>query len=242
MIGITIAADASGNISLEMGLGGSVDQRCKPGKFYVYTHKDKDGNVFYVGKGTGSRADSRQRAPEWLEYVDKRSEGKFTVGIVRDGISEEDALEIEDAVMKIHGATIINLVNQHAPYDPTKFRAYCEAQRCCDESLLRATDFKKAKEYDKAIPEFEAAYAHHLEMVRNGNYDLGARGRLSSTATIYRRPTSALVNGYSMVLEKAGRYRELVAFGERYFQDYEGHYFNAEVNLKRRMEKARTKQ
>ena len=241
MSGITIKADSSGHISLEMGVGALVDQRCKPGKFYVYTHKDKDGTVFYVGKGTGNRTHSQERSSEWLEYVDKRSDGKFSVEIVRDGISEEDALEIEDAVMKMHGGTIVNRVNPHAPYDPTKFRAYCEAQRGFGEKLKRATNFQKAKEFDKAIPEFEAAYAHHLEMVKTADYDLGARNGLKSTAFAYH-PTSALADGYSMVLAKAGRHRELVAFAERYFRDYAAPYNKAEDTLRKRMEKARGQQ
>lgn len=222
-------------------MGASVDQHCKPGKFYVYTHKDKDGTVFYVGKGTSDRAYSRERSPEWLEYLNKRSDGKFTVEIIRDGISEEDALEIEDAVMKMHGGTIINRVNPHAPYDSTKFRAYCEAQRGFGETLKRATNFQKAKEFDKAIPEFEAAYVHHVEMVRNADYDLGARNGLKSAAFAYH-PTSALADGYSMVLAKAGRNRELVAFAERYFRDYAAPYNKAEDSLRKRMEKARGQQ
>lgn len=241
MSGITIKANSLGHISFEIGVGASVDQYCKPGKFYVYTHKDKDGTVFYVGKGTGDRAHSRERSPEWIEYLDKRSDGKFSVEIVRDGISEEDALDIEDAVMKIHGGTIVNRANPHAPYDPTKFRAYCEAQRGFGETLKRATNFQKAKEFDKAIPEFEAAYAHHLEMVRNADYDLGARNGLKSTAFAYH-PTSALADGYSMVLAKTGRNRELVAFVERYFRDYAVPYNKAEDTLRKRMEKARGQQ
>ena len=241
MSGITIKANSLGYISFEMGVGASVDQHCKPGKFFVYMHKDKDGTVFYVGKGTGDRAHSRERSPEWLEYLDKRSDGKFSVEIVRDRISEEDALEIEDAVMKMHSGTIINRVNPHAPYDSTKFLAYCEAQRGFGETLKRATNFQKAKEFDKAIPEFEAAYAHHLEMVRNAGYDLGARSGLQSTAFAYH-PTSALADGYSMVLVKAGRNRELAAFAERYFRDYAAPYNKAEDNLRKRMEKARDQQ
>lgn len=241
MSGVTIKADSLGQISFEMGVGASVDQHCKPGRFYVYTHIDKDGTVFYVGKGAGDRAHSRERSPEWIEYLDKRSDGRFSVEIVRDGISEEDALEIEDAVMKIHGGTIVNRVNPHAPHDSTKFRAYCEAQRGFGETLKCATNFKKAKEFDKAIPEFEAAYAHHLELVRNADYDLGARNGLKSTAFAYH-PTSALADGYSMVLAKAGRNRELVAFAERYFRDYAAPYNKAEDTLRKRMEKARGQQ
>lgn len=239
MSGITIKADSSGHISFDLGVGASVDQPCKPGKFYVYTHKDKDGTVFYVGKGTGNRAYSRDRAPEWLEYLDKRSGGKFSVEIVRAGISVEDALEIEDAVMKLHGGTIVNRVNPYAPYDSRKLRAYSEAQRCFGEALKRAINFRKSKDFDKAISEFEAAYAHHLDMVRNADYDLGARNGLRSTVFAYH-PNSALADGYSMVLAKAGRNRELVAFAERYFRDYAPPYNKAENSLKKRMEKART--
>ncbi len=218
-------------------MGASVDQHCKPGKFYVYTHKDKDGTVFYVGKGTGDRARSQERTPEWIEYLNEKSAGQFSVEIVRDGISEEDALELEDAVMKMHGGTIVNRVNPHAPYDLTKFRAYCEAQKNFSNTLKLATNFQKAKEFDKAIPEFELAYAYHLEMVRSANYDLGARNGLKSTAFAYH-PTSALADGYSLVLAKAGRNRELVAFAERYFRDYAAPYNKAESALRRRMEKA----
>lgn len=61
MSGITIKNNSSGHITFEMGVGASIDQRCKPGRFYVYIHKDKEGTVFYVGKGTGDRTHSRNR-------------------------------------------------------------------------------------------------------------------------------------------------------------------------------------
>lgn len=237
MSGITIKANSSGHVSFQMGAGASVEQRCKPGKFYVYMHKDTDGVVFYVGKGTGDRAQSRDRPAEWREYVDTRSNGKVSVEIVRDGISEEDALDIEDAVMKLHGETVVNRVNPHAPYDAAKFRAYNEARVRFSDALQRATHFQRAKEFDKAVPEFESAYAHHLDIVRNADYDLGARKGLNSTAFTYH-PSTALANGYSMVLAKMGRNRELIAFAERYFRDYAAPYNKLEEAFRRRGAKA----
>lgn len=85
--------------------------------------------------------------------------------------------------------------------------------------------------------EFVSRYmpnTHHLDMVRNADYDRGARNGLKSTAFTYH-PTSALADGYSMVLAKAGRNRELVAFAERYFEDYAAPYNKAEDTLRRRM-------
>ena len=64
---------------------------------------------------------------------------------------------------------------------------------------------------------------------------------LKSTAFTYH-PPSKLADGYSMVLVKAGRYRELVTFAERYFRDYAAPYNKAEDTLRRRMEKARSEQ
>lgn len=238
MSGITMKLDSQGHISLEMGSGAWVAQPCRPGRFYVYTHKDKNGVVFYVGKGTGDRAHSSDRPAEWHEYVEKRSDGKFSIEIVRDGISEEDALEIEDAVMKVHGGTIVNRANPHAPYDLSKFHAYCEAQKSFGAALRRAIDLQKAKQFERAIPEFEAAYALHSEMVRNADYDLGARRGLSSTAFTYH-PSSTLVDGYSLVLSKTGRNRELIAFAEQYFRDYPPPYYRAEEKLRSRLGKAK---
>jgi hypothetical protein len=131
-------------VTVGMGAGGTVDQTCKPGRFYVYVHRDAAGNVFYVGKGTGVRAHSRDRPPEWEEYVAKKSGGAFTVEMVRKGISEEDALMVEDAAMAQHASTIINRVNMHAPYDSTKMLAYCDALKRYENGLSRADDFARA--------------------------------------------------------------------------------------------------
>jgi hypothetical protein len=226
--------------SIGMGLGGSRDQPCKLGRFYVYVHKDAEGVVFYVGKGTGDRAYSRDRPPEWNEYVSKKSGGKFSVEIVRDRISEDDALQIEDAVMAEYAPTIINAANMHAPYDAAKIMAYSEAMRSYSKGLKQATDLTKAAKLDQAVTEFEAAYISYFDVIKNHDYDLGARRGLESTTGFNFHP-HALADRYTKALAKAGRCSELVAFAERYFRDYGEPSNRTEEELKNRMDKARGK-
>ena len=225
--------------SVGMGLGGLRDQPCKPGRFYVYVHKDAEGTVFYVGKGTGDRAYSRDRPPEWNEYVSKKSGGKFSVEIVRDRISEDDALQVEDAVMAECAATIINRVNMHAPYDAAKMMAYTEALRSYDKGLERAVDLGKAGKLDQAVAEFEAAYVRYFDVIKNYDYDLGGRQGLASTGFNFH--PHALADRYTKALAQAGRHSELVAFAERYFRDYGEPSNRTEKALKNRMDKARGK-
>lgn len=226
-------------VSIGMGASGSLDQSCKPGRFCVYVHKDAAGIVFYVGKGTGGRAHSRDRPPEWEEYLARKSGGKYTVEMVREGISEEDALVVEDAAMALHAATIINRVNMHAPYDSAKMLAYCDALKRYESGRRLAEDLAEAGNVDKAVIEFEAAYVTHFEVAKNAGYDQGARRGLEAAA--FRFHPHALADRYTKALAKAGRYGDLVRFAERYFRDYGAPSNNTEEALLKRMEKARNK-
>ena len=63
-------------------------------KFYVYVHiAEKNGRVFYVGKGQGRRAYTHQhRTAYWKNIVAR--DGLFVL-VVADNLSEHDAFEIE---------------------------------------------------------------------------------------------------------------------------------------------------
>lgn len=225
-------------ISIGIGLGGSRDQPCKPGPYYVYVHRTAEGTVFYVGKGTGDRAYSHDRPPEWNEYV-RNIRGDFQVEIVRDQISEDDALQIEDALMEQYSATIINRQNLHSPYDSAKLVAYSDAMQSYSNGLKRAIELAKAGNIEGAIIEFEAAYVRYSDVTRNADYDLGARKGLESTRFDFH--PHALADRYTKALGKAGRYKELVVFAERYFRDYGLPSNSTERALKNRLEKARAR-
>jgi hypothetical protein len=117
----------SNGISLGVGNDDFSVTPCKPGRFYVYVHKGLDGTVFYVGKGTGNRAYSKDRQPEWFYYVENILNNEHTVEIVQDNISEDDAVRVEDALLAKHAETVINLQTMHAPYNTAKFLEYCNA-------------------------------------------------------------------------------------------------------------------
>lgn len=62
--------------------------------FYVYTHADSSGVVFYIGKGTGNRykqSDYTHRSLAWQ----KVAVNGFTASIYKDNLSETEALTLE---------------------------------------------------------------------------------------------------------------------------------------------------
>lgn len=85
-------------------------------KFYVYHHIGiASGEVFYVGKGCNDRANSkRSRSRLWRDR--QRVEGGFTAVIVKDGLTEPEALEFErseiqrlNALVRLENLSGVNL-------------------------------------------------------------------------------------------------------------------------------------
>ena len=65
-------------------------------RFYVYLHKDKDGNVRYVGSGSHSRIVSNSsRTKEHLELWPELEKVK-----IAEGLTKQEAREFEDELLK----------------------------------------------------------------------------------------------------------------------------------------------
>jgi hypothetical protein len=85
--------------------------------YYVYVHRAKggvlrNGDVFYVGKGTGDRAWRRDtRHTVWGRYVQERIGGEYTVEIVQDNLDEQAALDLEERLIQKYGSQLINWQN-----------------------------------------------------------------------------------------------------------------------------------
>ena len=70
--------------------------------YYIYLHKKKTtGEIFYVGKGKGRRAFSRDnRNPFWYNVVEKHD---FTVELVATDLQEWYAFELEKELISYYG-------------------------------------------------------------------------------------------------------------------------------------------
>jgi hypothetical protein len=76
-------------------------------KYYVYTHQDSDGNVFYVGKGTARRAWDTNRTKVWKNKINQI--GTYEVSVPYDKLTEDEAYDCEALLIELYG--IDNLVN-----------------------------------------------------------------------------------------------------------------------------------
>ena len=91
--------------------------------FYVYVHARKDtGSIFYVGKGRNGRAWYKHGRNEYWNRVVKKH--GFTVTIIRDGMTERDALDLEiDMISRIGRDNLCNLTDGGeglSGYSPTE--------------------------------------------------------------------------------------------------------------------------
>lgn len=92
-------------------------------KYYVYLHRTLCGKVFYVGKGTGYRVKEKgHRSKTWHKFA---SSG-YTYQIVKDNISETEALELEEKLITIYKSSIVNKITNSKikPLDFSFFNNY----------------------------------------------------------------------------------------------------------------------
>lgn len=134
---------------ITLSIGGEIGED-ETKKYYVYVHKDPEGTVFYVGKGTGRRAWAKDRHGLWKKYVE-RFDGKYTVEIVKDNLTEQEALDLENSLMNKYGGQLINWVNyglmmDHGVYSEywNKYREISKTKK--EAKLLEKTDLEKAVE------------------------------------------------------------------------------------------------
>ena len=81
-------------------------------RYYVYAHYKPNGELFYVGKGTGNRNETpTARSEEWLN----EAKDGFNTAIIADNLNNKQAFLIEQSV--IRAINPMGLTNKKIPSD-----------------------------------------------------------------------------------------------------------------------------
>lgn len=79
-------------------------------RYYVYCHCYVDTNeIFYIGKGTGNRLNSKNRSALWKACS---SRGYYSL-IVKDNLSENEAIDFENELLSVFDTTCNILKKSH---------------------------------------------------------------------------------------------------------------------------------
>ena len=137
-----------------------------PKGFYVYVHCDAEGKVFYVGKGSGKRAWSKDRHPLWVRYVEKHLGGKYENRILADKLSEEEAEAIEAEFMSEY----VDLINWQSM---ARTDDYENAWQCLDRQKANQVLIQRANAMEKQ--NLESAVDLYVMAIENvQGYDVKA--------------------------------------------------------------------
>lgn len=158
--------------------------------YYVYQWKIKDtGEIFYVGKGRGNRANTRHERAYEAESIKDRYETE--VIIIAENLTEQEALQIEnDEMLRILNETTHRLTNRVTPIRADRDNGYAKASSTPKYEFEKAStlyaneieehyfdvnhrQFDKVNEKQLLRPHFvnKSLNVEELEVVYGGNYN-----------------------------------------------------------------------
>ena len=108
--------------------------------FYVYRHLDKNGRVFYIGKGKGRRAyDKNNRNVFWKTYVEYNN-GEYIIEIIKSNLSEDEAYDLEINEIKNIGLNKLTNISPGGRFNSnieyiTQEELDCIVESFCDKNI-----------------------------------------------------------------------------------------------------------
>ena len=183
--------------------------------YYVYFHRDEADRIFYVGKGTDRRAWSSARHPAWHKYVAERLSGKYKVEIHRDGMTESEAEQFEEQLIRKHGEQLVNWINPGRQFD---FDALATYQRARDENRRFVDETKPIEATDLV----DAVKRYRLALQRMREYERMTleRGLVAELAVGPDWGDPNILNRLTLCLQKLGRHREVLNEADCYFTEF----------------------
>lgn len=191
-----------------------------PKGFYVYGHYDAKGSLFYVGKGTGSRAWSMDRHDIWFRYVNKNLGGKYEVRIIADGMTADEAEEYEASLTSENGDTLVNWANMGRSSDYKLLDRY-HALRDANRKLIQDTKAVEKTDLEAAVRNYKTAIEKTGEYAFM-DFEHGLVGQLlkDECDELGRCGEPRALERLTMCLIKLGRVTESVEVSAAYFSRY----------------------
>ena len=191
-----------------------------PKDVYVYGHFDQHGALFYVGKGTGKRAWSKNRHPLWHRYVNDHLNGKYSIRILIDGLSAEDAENLEFGLIALHGEHLVNWINPGRRTNYAMLEKYYEL-RDANRQLIEKTRMIEKTDIELAIRNYETAIKN-ISKYAFMNFESGLVGQLlqEENDELGRRGEIAALDRLTLCLIKVGRVHEAAEHAKSYFEQY----------------------
>lgn len=134
---------------------------------YVYLHTKPNGEIFYVGKGSGERAWRKaQRSDSWKNVVNKYG---YKISIFLDNVSDEKAFSVErDLIEAIGLDNLTNItkgaggVSGRTPWNKgvpmsdeqkRKLSDICKGRKFSKETRIKLSKANKGKKFSKEARE-----------------------------------------------------------------------------------------
>lgn len=179
------------------------------GEYYVYVHRDNNGQIFYVGKGRGDRAWSKDHHPVWHQYVQSRCGGQYTVQIVSYHRSEDEALSVESDYISKYGPQLVNWQNSGRGFDYKVIDQYWAAKKANQAFVAETRPLETSnptlaiERYQEALRrmyEYESLILEH-GLVADLNREMGMEEY---------RGDKKILDRLTLCLWRQQRYRELI--------------------------------
>jgi hypothetical protein len=193
------------------------------GEHYVYLHRGPNDEVFYVGKGRGNRAYSKDRDDLWHYYLKTRCDGHYEVEIVKHFETDDEALDLESDLLALFVGSTLNATNAAQKFDLEVNARFNRLRKANLANISAAAALVKTKP-EEAETAFRKAIADMADYARL-NWEQGLSAELAREfypgwdCHLNSKDLSAL-NKLTMLLKVQSRWGELINVTAEFFVTY----------------------